>query len=156
MRAIACESGAKYLTVVVSPMHKNSIPLYNLEGRHRRYITQAEADDYVFREQAEWRCGRCGRRGERGRCLGSAKHKLALYLIVPERRDGNSPCAITKGDMEANVGIAGDPNQEPDKKRVAAAQDKIGAWLETFDSKAPCIGWLRYPHDDRSVQVARA
>ena len=131
-------------------------PLYETEGRLRRYVSNDEASDLVFRKTAEWRCGRCGKSSDRGQCFGGEEHKPTLYLIAPEQGDGNSPCSITKSDMEANVGIAGDFGQPSDDSRVAAAQDKIGAWLEIFDTKAPCVGWLTASQQDRSFQVASA
>ena len=118
--------------------------LYNFEGRLRRYITEAEAADVIGRNKAEWRCGRCGQHSEKGRCLGSESHKLSLYLLEPENISRRSPCTLTSGDMQANVGIAGDPGLPPAKKRVAAARAKVDVWMEVFDTKAPCVEWLQF------------
>ena len=128
---------------------QNTIPLYRMDGTYLKHVSQDEADNRIYRREAEYRCAKCFRNSARGRCVSGADHKMELHMTVPLRNDGASPCTITASECEANVGIGGET-------KVASAQRKVGAWLETFDTKAPCIGWLRYPHDDRSVQVARA
>src|SRR5271166_3419594 len=125
---------------------QNTIPLYSFEGRLKRYITEAEAGEVIERNKAEYRCGRCGRQGGKGRCLGAEVHKLALYLLEPENIGRISPCTLTASDMQANVGIAGDPGLPAPNGRVAAARAKVDVWMEVFDTKAPCVEWSQFPN----------
>jgi len=119
-----------------------------MDGKYHRAVTEAEANNLIFRNEAKWRCARCFRSSERGRCISGKEHQLELHMTVPLRDDGASPAALTARDSEANMGIGSEG-------KVAAARDKVAAWPEVYDTKAPCIGWLRFPKDG-AVEVGHA
>ena len=106
-----------------------SIPLQNFEGKHRRYISQSEANGLLETGKATKFCRRCGRSSERGRCLGGGEHQTVYRLREPERRERHSPCTITARESDAVMGI-GSPSF------VDASREKFEAWPFVGDTKA--------------------
>jgi len=117
------------------------VPLHNFEGKYRRNISRSEALDLFTRQKADWLCRKCGRTSDRGRCLGASDHQFVLGMKEPERRDGNSPCAISAREMDAVVGITpGDLGMPPNQRMVKEARDKLALWPFVGDTRAVRVG----------------